>query len=155
MIDQLLKFLGRTDDLEEELCVEERIKHATAVLLVEIARADHDLSDAEMIKIRDELCVAFDVDGGEASMLLERAHVAVEEAVSLHEFTRILHAEMSYAEKESVIEMLWKIALVDFDLDKYEDYMIAKIADLLYIARGDVMRLKQRVVESLSDQGQS
>ena len=58
---------------------------------------------------------------------------------------------MNYAEKESVIEMLWKIALVDFDLDKYEDYMIAKIADLLYVARGDVMRLKQRVVESLSD----
>ena len=150
MIDKLLKFLGRTDDLPEEECVEQRIRHATAVLLLEIARADHDLSEAEIVKIRDEICGAFEVDGGEASMLIERAQVAVEEAVSLHEFTRILHAEMSYAEKEKVIEMLWKIALVDFDLDKYEDYMIAKIADLLYIARGDVMRLKQRVVESLS-----
>ncbi|MFW2404902.1 MAG: TerB family tellurite resistance protein [Gammaproteobacteria bacterium] len=145
MIDKLLKFLGQSDDLPEDECVEQRIKHATAVLLVEIARADHNLSEAEMVKIRDELCAAFDVDGDEASALVERAHVAVEEAVSLHEFTRVLHAEMSYAEKESVIEMLWKIALVDFDLDKYEDYMIAKIADLLYIARGDVMRLKQRV----------
>ena len=52
----------------------------------------------------------------------------------------------------SFIEMLWKIALVDLDLDKYEDYMIAKIADLLYIARGDVMRLKQRVAESLGSE---
>jgi uncharacterized tellurite resistance protein B-like protein len=152
VIDKLLKFLGRGDDLPEQECAEERIKHSTAVLLVEIARADHDLSEAEMIKIRDELCVTFEVDGNEAAALVERAHLAVEEAVSLHEFTRILHAEMSYADKEVVIEMLWKIALVDFDLDKYEDYMIAKIADLLYVARGDVMRLKQRVVESLGSE---
>ena len=48
---------------------------------------------------------------------------------------------MTYAEKEAVIEMLWQIALADQDLDKYEDYMIGKIAELLYIYRGDVMRL--------------
>ena len=44
--------------------------------------------------------------------------------------------------------MLWQIALADDTLDKYEDYMIAKIAELLYVARGDVLRLKQRVIES-------
>ena len=43
MIDALLKLLGITEDLPEEECVQERIKHATAVLLVEIARADHEL----------------------------------------------------------------------------------------------------------------
>ena len=56
---------------------------------------------------------------------------------------------MDYAEKESVVEMLWRIALADHRLDKYEDYMIAKIADLLYVARGDVLRLKSRVIDSL------
>jgi uncharacterized tellurite resistance protein B-like protein len=57
---------------------------------------------------------------------------------------------MSYPEKEAVIEMLWRIALADHDLDKYEDYMIGKIAELLYVYRGDVLRLKQRVVESIA-----
>ena len=56
---------------------------------------------------------------------------------------------MTYAEKSTVIEMLWQIALADNHLDKYEDYMIGKIADLLYIARGDVIRLKNRVLEKL------
>jgi len=59
-----------------------------------------------------------------------------------------LHDEMSYEEKTTVIEMLWRIALADNTLDKYEDYMIGKIADLLYIARGDVIRLKSRVIDS-------
>jgi len=149
MIDKLLKFLGQTEDLPAEECIRERIEHATAVLLVEIARADHNLHEAEIGEMRDQLARSFDLGEHDASALVERARVAVEEAVSLHEFTRILHAEMSYAEKESVIEMLWRIALVDRSLDKYEDYMIAKIADLLYIARGDVLRIKHRVVESM------
>lgn len=148
MIDKLLKFLGRTEDLPEEECIRERIEHATAVLLVEIARADHDLHEAELVEMRDQLAQSFDLAEQEASALLSRAREAAEEAVSLHEFTRILHAEMSYAEKESVIEMLWRIALADRSLDKYEDYMISKIADLLYIARGDVLRIKNRVVMS-------
>ena len=50
---------------------------------------------------------------------------------------------MSYEEKTTVIEMLWRIALADNNLDKYEDYMIGKIADLLYIARGDVIQLEK------------
>jgi len=149
MIDKLLKFLGRTEDLPEAECIRERIEHATAVLLVEIARADHDLHEAEIAEIRDQLAQSFGLGEQEATALLARARAAAEEAVSLHEFTRILHAEMSYAEKESVVEMLWRIALADRRLDKYEDYMIAKIADLLYVARGDVLRLKHRVADSL------
>lgn len=149
MIDKLLKFLGRADDLGEEECIAERIKHATAVLFVEIARADHDLQEAEITEMRGQLAGTFGIDDREAGELLERALKAVDEAVSLHEFTRLLHAEMSYPEKESVVEMLWRIALVDRNLDKYEDYMIAKISDLLYVARGDVLRMKQRVLDSL------
>jgi uncharacterized tellurite resistance protein B-like protein len=61
----------------------------------------------------------------------------------------VLHTELDYGEKEKIIEMLWRIALADKVLDKYEDYMIGKIAELLYVARGDVIRLKSRVVELL------
>lgn len=150
MIDKLLAFLGRTDELEAEQCVEERLKHATAVLLVEIARADHELQEAECVEMRSQLVAAFDLTEKEAEALLTTALNAADESVSLREFTTLLHAEMSYAEKESVLEMLWRIALVDRNLDKYEDYMIAKIAELLYIARGDVLRLKQRVKDSMA-----
>jgi uncharacterized tellurite resistance protein B-like protein len=150
MIDSLLKFFGRTDDLPDEQCVQERLRHAVAVLLVEIARADHNLHDVELAEVQGQLVGSFELNEADASDLLDRACRAVEESVSLHEFTRILHAEMSYAEKAAVIEMLWRIALADRDIDKYEDYMIAKIAELLYIARGDVIRLRQRVIDSMA-----
>ena len=61
---------------------------------------------------------------------------------------------MSYAEKEVVVEMLWHIALADQNLDKYEDYMIGKIAELLYVYRGDVLRLKDRVIQLIRQTGE-
>lgn len=126
---------------------QDRIQLSTAVLLVEIARADHDRQDAEVTEMRKQLAANFGLSEDESLALLEAAETAVENSVSLHEFTRVLHDEMTYEEKTTVIEMLWRIALADNNLDKYEDYMIGKIADLLYIARGDVIRLKSRVID--------
>jgi uncharacterized tellurite resistance protein B-like protein len=127
---------------------QDRIQLSTAVLLVEIARADHDRQEVEDAEMRRQLATNFGLSEGESRTLLEAAETAVENSVSLREFTRLLHDEMSYEEKTTVIEMLWRIALADNTLDKYEDYMIGKIADLLYIARGDVIRLKSRVIDS-------
>lgn len=133
---------------QEESDEQDRIQLSTAVLLVEIARADHERQEVESIEMSRLLAVNFGLSEEASRSLLEAAESAVEHSVSLHEFTRVLHDEMTYPEKETVIEMLWRIALADDNLDKYEDYMIGKIADLLYIARGDVIRLKSRVMDA-------
>ena len=127
---------------------QDRIQLSPAVLLVEIARADHDRQEIELIEMRKQLAANFGLSEEASRALLEAAETAAENSVSLHEFTRLLHDQMTYEEKTTVIEMLWRIALADNYLDKYEDYMIGKIADLLYIARGDVIRLKSRVIDS-------
>jgi uncharacterized tellurite resistance protein B-like protein len=127
---------------------QDRIQLSTAVLLVEIARADHDRQEIEFVEMRNQLAANFGLSEEASGALLEAAETAAENSVSLHEFTRLLHDQMTYQEKTTVIEMLWRIALADNYLDRYEDYMIGKIADLLYIARGDVIRLKSRVIDS-------
>jgi len=149
MIDRLLSFLGVAEDEVSAEVGEARIQHATAVLLVEIARADHERLAVEHDVMLELLKGCFSLSAIEAESLLNRAEIAAENSVSLHEFTHLLHAELSYAEKEKIVEMLWRIALADKVLDKYEDYMIGKIADLLYVVRGDVIRLKNKVYESM------
>ena len=94
---------------------------------------------------------AFSLSDAAAEELVTHAETAAEDSVSLHEFTSVLHAELDNAEKQRVVEMLWHIALADKTLDKYEDYMIGKIAELLYVARGDVIRLRNRVYSSLDE----
>lgn len=123
---------------------------AVAVLLVEMARADHRLSAAEESAMATELQTAFGLAPDGARDLLDRARVQAENAVSLQEFTRALHESMDYDEKQRVIEMLWQVALADKQLDKYEDYLVGKVGELLYVSRGDVIRLRERVIESLN-----
>ena len=150
MIGKLRKWLKAAAEPVETSNERDSTQLCIAVLLVEIARADHDHSEVEARKIRQQLRSKFDLSDDETAKLINAAEEAVDESVSLHAYTKTLHSQMSYSEKEAVIEMLWQIALADRDLDKYEDYMIGKIAELLYVYRGDVMRLKHRVIESVS-----
>jgi len=150
MIGKLRELLSGLVEGPAEQAAEESLDLAVAVLLVEMARADHDLADAEQREIQTQLEQAFSLSPEQSSQLLERAGKLVEDSVSLYEFTRAIHEGMDYDEKQLVIEMLWQVALVDRSLDKYEDYLIAKLGELLYMSRGDVIRIKHRVTQQLA-----
>jgi uncharacterized tellurite resistance protein B-like protein len=53
-----------------------------------------------------------------------------------------LNANLSNAEKEHLVSLLWQVVFADGRLDKHEDALVLKISDLLYVSRGRVMRLK-------------
>ena len=60
-----------------------------------------------------------------------------------------LHGQLSEQEKHRIVEMLWRVALSDAELDKHEDHLVRKISDLLYVSHSDLMRLKHRVLGEL------
>jgi uncharacterized tellurite resistance protein B-like protein len=122
---------------------------AVAALLVELARADHDEKAVEHAAITGLVARHFQLEPSVAEELLAEARGAVDDAVSLREFTAPLHEELSYADKLRIIAMLWDVALEDRTLDKYEDYLISKVAELLYVSRGDVVRLRFEAGERL------
>ena len=66
------------------------------------------------------------------------------EIISLHELTAGINKEYTYVEKKDLIKMLWDIAYSDGRIDKYEDYTIRKISDLLYVKHSDFMKAKLR-----------
>ena len=150
MMGKLRSLLGELVAEPEQQQDATALDLAVAVLLVEMARADHQLDDAEESEIRAQLEAVFGLPPDAAATLIMRAHDLVEDSVSLHEFTRVVHEGMDYAEKQRVIAMLWQVALTDRNLDKYEDYLVSKLGELLYVSRGDVIRLKNRVMEGLA-----
>jgi uncharacterized tellurite resistance protein B-like protein len=149
MFSKLTKIFIPTEPGADEPEGIDAVPAAVAVLLVEIAKADHDHSDIEAGEIQNQLARQFSLGEEEAGALAEQARATARQSVSLHDFTKTLHERMSYEQKMSVIEMLWRIALADRNLDKYEDYMIGKIAELLYVYRADVLRIKHRVTDAL------
>lgn len=146
MIGKLKKMLEGLAPAEIE-DRETSLELSVAVLLVEMARADHQLAAAEQATIRELLNEKFDLTGDAAETLLHEARGVAEDSVSMHDFTRAIHEGMNYDEKQRVIEMLWRVALADRNLDKYEDYLVGKLGELLYVSRGDVIRLRHKVAD--------
>ena len=118
------------------------IRNATAILMVDVARADHVFEDSEFDRVLRLIETHFDLDPEAAAELLNEADQHVDGLTSLHEFTQLLHHNLSDEEKGRVISLLWQIAYADGRLDKYEDSLVLKISDLLHVSRGLVMRLK-------------
>jgi uncharacterized tellurite resistance protein B-like protein len=125
----------------------DRQQLALASLLVEMARADFDESQEEHSLIIDLLARHYDLTSAESLELLNRARDATNNAVCLFDFARALHASLDAEQKQEIIRLLWRIALADSRLDKYEDFLVRKVADLLYVPHGDVVRIKHEVAE--------
>jgi len=142
MLRRLRRFMESVAGPAEQPDPAARVRLAVAALLVEIARADHDEKAVEHAAITGLMARYFQLDTMQAEQLLAEARTAVDDAVSLRQFTAPLHDALSYEEKLGIVAMLWRVALEDSSLDKYEDYLISKVAELLYVSRGDVVRLR-------------
>jgi uncharacterized tellurite resistance protein B-like protein len=125
---------------------EDRQQLALASLLVEMARADFDETHDEHSLIIDLLASHYDLSSAEALELLNKARAANDKAVCLFDFTRALHKSLDEEQKQTVIRLLWQVANADDKLDKYEDFLVRKVADLLYVSHSDVIRLKHEVM---------
>lgn len=127
---------------------EERQQLALASLLLEMARADFDESPDEQREIVALLARHFELTDDESEALLERAGKALQDSVCLFDFTRALHDSLDAEQKTEVIRLLWQIAHTDDKICKYEDYLVRKVADLLYVPHSDVIRIKHEVTGS-------
>lgn len=146
MINQLLAWFKNTPENSAEDNASTQATRAAAALLVEVAMADHQLSEAEEAALPGLLRQYANLTTEEAIELIQLAHDDVENAVALHEFTRHLNEHFSLQEKLDLITVLWRMAYADQDIDKYEEHIIRRIADLLHLRHSEYMQCKHRVL---------
>ena len=127
---------------ETEVDRDAALRLATAVLMIDVARADHVFEESEFERVLQLVEQHFDLSPEAAAELVNLANERADDLVSVHEFTQLLHEHLGEQEKARIIGLLWDIAYADGRLDKYEDSLVLKISDLLYVSRARVMRLK-------------
>jgi uncharacterized tellurite resistance protein B-like protein len=132
-------------DNEDPGAREQALRVATALLLIEVAKADYAEDLAEDSSVLESLKQFFALDDASAALLVEEARSTADHAVELQQFTRRLHEQLSIVEKQRVVEMLWQVALADRRLDKHEDHLVRRIAELLYVPHSDLIRIRNRV----------
>ena len=109
---------------------------------IDVARADHVFDESEFERVLQLTEKHFGLSPEEAAELVNSASDKADDLVSVHEFTTLLHEHLDDDEKAHIVGLLWEIAYADGQLDKYEDSLVLKISDLLYVSRARVMRLK-------------
>ena len=122
--------------------IAERVNLAAAVLLVEVMMADHEIKQEEISQITNVLEELFGIQKEKSVILIEEACQRHHELVSLHEMTSIINEQRDQQLKRKLIFAMWCIAFADKDKDKYEEHLIRKVADLLYLSHSDFIKAK-------------
>ena len=116
----------------------------TCVLLIEVSMSDDNYDEQEKEKIIGILRTKYNLDEKQINVLMEIASKKNKEMISLYDWTSQINSIFSYEEKKDLIKSLWDVAFADGRIDKYEDYTIRKIADLIYVRHEDFMKAKHR-----------
>ena len=127
----------------------EIINNACAALLIETALADKVFNDEELASMKQTLKIIYKVEEKDIDELIDESKKKVSESTSLYEYTRLINDLCDYEEKLRLINNLWSIAFADQQLDKYEEYLIRKISDLLHVSHKDFIQQKLLVKETL------
>jgi uncharacterized tellurite resistance protein B-like protein len=145
------KYMQPSPDRQEEVS-EHSLRLATAALLIEMMRADATVTRDESQTVMKAIQAKFHLSREETDTLIKLAEEEIRKATGYYGFTSLINKGFSYQQKIRVIEHLWEIAFSDTELDKHEEHMVRKIADLIYVEHRDFIEAKIRVKKKLAVQ---
>jgi uncharacterized tellurite resistance protein B-like protein len=154
MIAELLKRLdarlsGSSSSTGSALAATD-LERVAAVLLVEIARSDQSIDEVELKAISDAIVSASSLRREEVDELVAEAVADADAAISLHAHLRFVNDNLDPQARAKLVENMWRVALADGDIDRYEEHRIRSLSDLLYLKHRDFMQAKHRALEAHS-----
>ena len=140
----LLKFLTIESIEMSTVDLEHTLRVATAVLLIEVMRADFIVQPVERQKLKALLEQQFNLSTAELDALLEQAELDADRMVSIQHVTRLMNQHYDHAMKYRVIQMMWQLVYADGDKDHYEEHLIRQVADLLYVTHSEFIQARHQ-----------
>ena len=143
------KKIFKTEESEKPTIDDNTSTKACIALLLETSMADEVLDESELMALKNTLQKDFQINEDEIDELIDLAKENVEDSTSLYEFTRDINDNFDAAERVKLIESMWKIAYADGNIDKYEEHIIRKVANLIYVAHSDFIKAKLSAKEKI------
>ena len=143
------KKIFQTEESEDSTIDDKTSTKACIALLLETSMADEILDESELMALKNTLQKDFQINENEIDELIDLAKENVEDSNSLYEFTRDINDNLDAAERVKLIESMWKIAYADGNIDKYEEHIIRKVSNLIYVAHSDFIKAKLSAKEQI------
>ena len=123
---------------------EHALQLATAVMLVEVMRADSTFHAGEREAVQAALRDKFGLSDDEAARLAELAGTTAAASTDLFSFTSRIDGAFEMPQKLRMIEHMWRVAYADGHLSEHERHVMWRIADLLHIPQGAYVHARMR-----------
>lgn len=149
MIDLVKKFFGKIKQNDSAAQPRERVhdvRIATCALFLEMANIDGEFSDSEKMNILSILKDKYDLQDENADALMEASKEELRKSIDLWRFTKLINDNYSQEEKKQIVEMLWTILYADGNMDKHEDYLVHKLANLLNLSHKELIDTKLKIL---------
>lgn len=144
MINFIKNIFKKNSEEIEIIDDQNEVMIAAVSLMIEVSLADNIMDLTEINQLKKVLLDKFNITELKIDELIESGSKNQESSTSLYEFTRKINDEYDFSNKEKLITSMWEIAYADGNIDKYEEYVIRKVSDLIYVSHEDFIKSKQR-----------
>ena len=131
-------------EISTQADIEHKLQLTCAMLMLEMIHVDEHAHDTEEKIIREILQQQFDISKDETEELLELAHEEKMDATDYYKFTSLINENYSQEQKINLVEQLWKIAYADEVIDRFEEHLVRKLAELLHVPHKHFIQAKHR-----------
>lgn len=121
---------------------EHALQLATAALLIEASRADRKVTERERTTVARAIREAFDLSDEETRKLMTLADAEAREATSLYQFTHLIDKGFDPERKRHVVALLWRVVFADAEMEKHEEALVRRVADLIHVPHKDFIDAK-------------
>jgi uncharacterized tellurite resistance protein B-like protein len=154
MMDRLKRLFARSSGNDVPKRIETRCQNihvATCAVLLEMARIDSEFSEEEQESLVNILKKHYGLSNEDAEELIQASNKELEGSIDLWRFTHLINRNYTIEEKLEIIRTVWEIAYADGKLDKHEDYLLHKLAELLHLTHKQLIDAKLKVLEDRKD----
>jgi len=136
----LFKKIFKKKSQEEEKISD--INLACAIILLEVSYSDFEIKDTEVEKMLKFFETGLNLSKEKSLWLHMEAQKLHKDTNCLRKYIKLINDTYTKEEKINLINIAWKIARADNEIDKYEEHRIRKISELLYLNHSEFIKEK-------------
>lgn len=144
-IRKLFEQIGSGADVEVR--DEKDVRMISAALLAEVATVDQTLDHRERATLTRLLQDHYKLETETAEALVINALAHRDQATSLYEFTQTVNEQFSEKDKYLLVLQMWQVAFSDDVIEAFEEHLIRRVAELIYLPHGLFTRARAEARE--------
>ncbi len=126
----------------------EAVRVAACALLLELAYADDEFSEAERVHVEAVMRRHFALDEATALAMIELAESARTQH-GVQRFTALIRDNYDLGQKMLLAEIMWGLVLADGAIARHEAHLLRRIASLLDLEAGYLATARSNAKETL------